>query len=624
MSRRPIQTLFAAFFVLVFLLPGTQSHAADLISHRSYLEDPARSITFEQAQTRIFTEYNGLLARGFTGSAHWIKLRIEPSTEATPDNTVILRIRPVYVDQIELYDPLSPTPGRPEISGSFKAFDQSKLGSLSHTFIIAAQPTAREVYLRITSVHSSLMHVEALTPKEFHLAELMQDTYYAVHITVQIILYLWVLMNWLLNRDALGRNFLIKQGIMIVHTFCVFGYHRLFFDQLIEPPLLDLYFCYLSVIVVMVATIYEYLFLKDYDFPSFFRWGIRGLIAWTIGDIVVMLLGYTQASLFSNSIAISICTPWLALTATFIRKKASDGANAYRISKFWIIIYYYLITVTLGITVWANAGIVIASILPLYTYVMYSTISGILMTLLIQYRFKKLSTENMQLSTSVALKDAQAAQERHLREEQERLMAMFSHEIRTPLATIRMALKSKTLHDHIGAIERSVIGVDTVIERALQMARLDGRKYEISKISTDLTDAIRGSAASCPSPKRIELTLPASSVANTDPAVLKIILSNLFDNACKYSAAGSAIKVHLTWIETMKCFRVSIANQPRKAGWPDKEMVFKKFYRSPYASSEAGTGLGLYVISGLAQSIDGYITYDPTPTDIVFAFYLPI
>jgi len=498
--------VICSILIGIFLI-FTESHAcqaSDLISQRAYWEDPSTLATFEQAKAQTYTNYSGLLARGFTHSAHWIKLRIEPLPEGSQDTTVVLRIRPVYIDHIELYDPLSAKPDQPSLSGSYTRFNKAELASLSYTFVIARHDSPRDVFLRIASAHSSLMYVEAMPNHDFYFAEWRQNTYYAIHLSTQIFLYIWVLISWLPFRDRLGGNFLMKQAVMILHTFCIFGYHRLVFDEILDPQTLEAIFLYLSVIVLPLAAYYEYRFLKDYDFPIVFEWGQRAIIFCSLANIVLIAFGYTRLALQSNSLEIAAITLWLALTATFIRQSSATKRQIFGIRKRWIVAYYYLIALALGVNVLANSGIFAASILPLYTYVMYSTISGVLMTILIQYRFKKMGEENRNLIQSTVLLDVRAGKERELREEQERLMSMLSHEIRTPLATIRMAIKSKSLERNIGAIERAVIGVDTVVERTLQMGRLEGRKYELERIRLDLAEQVISAGVSCNAPKRIK------------------------------------------------------------------------------------------------------------------------
>ena len=89
--------------------------------------------------------------------------------------------------------------------------------------------------------------------------------------------------------------------------------------------------------------------------------------------------------------------------------------------------------------------------------------------------------------------------------------------------------------------------------------------------------------------------------------MLTIVLSNLIDNACKYSAPNTPIQVSLE-LETKDgrdgCLW-TICNQVGQAGFPDPEKVFTKYYRSPHARRQSGSGLGLYLVKRLITLFQG-------------------
>lgn len=93
--------------LLLMLTMASLGWAADHIVERAYLEDASGELTLAQAQTQPWTPFTGVLARGYTSSAVWLRLRIAPQTNQ--DGKLILRIRPAILDHITLFDPyLSP------------------------------------------------------------------------------------------------------------------------------------------------------------------------------------------------------------------------------------------------------------------------------------------------------------------------------------------------------------------------------------------------------------------------------------------------------------------------------------------------------------------------------------
>jgi signal transduction histidine kinase len=68
---------------------------------------------------------------------------------------------------------------------------------------------------------------------------------------------------------------------------------------------------------------------------------------------------------------------------------------------------------------------------------------------------------------------------------------------------------------------------------------------------------------------------------------------------------------------------LEITNQVGPAGWPEADRVFEKYYRSPHARRQTGSGLGLYLVRHLTQAIGGQIAYKPSTSQIRFVLNLP-
>jgi len=91
-----------AFFNLVF------ASSVDHISERAYWTDTSGLAGIGQAQEQIFTPYQGVLSKGFTNAAIWVRLTIKPNTttaNADSADKLVLRIRPIYLDEIQLFEP---------------------------------------------------------------------------------------------------------------------------------------------------------------------------------------------------------------------------------------------------------------------------------------------------------------------------------------------------------------------------------------------------------------------------------------------------------------------------------------------------------------------------------------
>jgi signal transduction histidine kinase len=106
---------------------------------------------------------------------------------------------------------------------------------------------------------------------------------------------------------------------------------------------------------------------------------------------------------------------------------------------------------------------------------------------------------------------------------------------------------------------------------------------------------------------QLELNCPADITVETHPLGLKIILSNLLDNALKYSPLDSQIIIKVEEGGT----EISIRVQDDGPGIPEaeREKVFEKFYRGRNVQkSSPGNGLGLYMAHTLAASMGGVLS----------------
>jgi signal transduction histidine kinase len=185
-----------------------------------------------------------------------------------------------------------------------------------------------------------------------------------------------------------------------------------------------------------------------------------------------------------------------------------------------------------------------------------------------------------------------------------------------------MVLGAKTLTDDMkGEAERSIRDMNQIIQRCMQVERLNDQDVPGQRLACclaeELADIIRHTAQS----HRITLLTDARrTILETDPLLLRLIIANLIDNACKYSPADSPITMHLcaTPDQDPNRFAIRVVNLPGKAGWPEPQQVFQKYYRHPHAHEYTGSGLGLFLSARLAEQLSAELRYRPTAQEIVF------
>ena len=185
---------------------------------------------------------------------------------------------------------------------------------------------------------------------------------------------------------------------------------------------------------------------------------------------------------------------------------------------------------------------------------------------------------------------------------QRQLVQDASHELRTPLTSLRAnteLLERGTLSDadrtSILADMRAEVDELADLRAELSALAIDNRTTE-EPISIDLSDvaqevAIRASRRSG-APITVHTT-PGTTVV-VRPNQFERALSNLVDNAVKFTGDSSEIEIHVG------SFRVEVRDKGLGITDADKPLVFDRFYRATATRSMPGSGLGLSIVSQFA------------------------
>ena len=96
-----------------------------------------------------------------------------------------------------------------------------------------------------------------------------------------------------------------------------------------------------------------------------------------------------------------------------------------------------------------------------------------------------------------------------------------------------------------------------------------------------------------------------------DRALVRIAITNLVSNACRYSPAHTTVALK---IELMDGF-VNVRVQDQGPGIADSEkaQLFKRFFRGQHAQHLQGTGLGLYLVQAIAKRHGGSVSVRNLP-----------
>ena len=613
-------------------LGGLQvAHARDHIVERSWLEDPTGQLTWPQVQQQATQPFRETLSRGYGTEVVWLRLRVDPHADserpapAAQPEELVLSIRPSYLDEVVVFDPLV-TGGRVGAVGDLYHPRLDVMQGANFLMPIARGDAPRDIWLRLTSTSTRQIHVAALTRHELDALALRHNLLASLYLGVVLVLMVWGMANSLLQREGVMVAFVLMQLTAGLFGLSTSGILRVFWPLAWSAQALNTLGSVFSILVVLGGVLFHWRFLREFQ-PA--RWAmglLLGVLAFSGVNLVLLALGHVMLALQNNIFILLLAPPvCLVCAATGRAWGVAGGAGSPALARPILVMFYAVFLAIMVVSATTGLGWLPPTEWTLYISQLQTLVSSVLLMLMLQYRARLATQQRQQTLLNLEKTTLQVNYERHIREDQEKLMAMLAHEIKTPLATMHLRLDSEAKGGQ--AMRKAMRDMDGVIERCLQTLQIGDRRLAPRLQVCDLVGITQDAVMSCPQPEQVRLHLPPSLLVESDPQLLYLALSNLLENACKYSAPHTPIELHCSVVNALSdkpMAQWALSNQPGKAGWPDPVQVFDKYYRAPKAQRLSGTGLGLYLVKNLAQTLGGKIAYHPEPAVVRFVLTLPL
>jgi PAS domain S-box-containing protein len=218
-------------------------------------------------------------------------------------------------------------------------------------------------------------------------------------------------------------------------------------------------------------------------------------------------------------------------------------------------------------------------------------------------------------------------EERALEQIRQDLVSTVSHELRTPLAAIYgsaltlarddLELEEAMHNKLLEVIVEESARLAEIVNDLLLASQLDADRLELHVEDCDANALIAGilDAARTHLPAGVRLSLDAGGEdlprVHADEGQLRQVLTNLIDNAIKYSPSGGDVSVRIE--PTGKYVRFTVADEGLGIPAAEHERIFEKFYRldPDMTRGIGGTGLGLYISRELVRRVHGRIWVEP-------------
>lgn len=638
MLLRVVAIWKAAFLCLCFALAQPLAACAEDALHGSaFLEDPSSTLTIKDVQSAAidaqFKPFTGILNRGYSSSAFWIKLNIQPGSGPVQgrhlmvhgySNSLILRIQPSYLDEIALYDPVQ-SDQAPRLVGDRHPVPNDEYRSLNHNFTIFVGDQPRTVWLRLKTNSTSMIKVQALPLDQAVAKDATQNLWLGIFIGSLILFWGWGMTHWLAHHERVIGFLVLSQFLSLVFALAILGYLRFIFGEYLSPVFLDLFTMILALVSTAASVYFNIHFLVEYKPPRSALRMLRAMVWFLPVGLLLTGAGYARQAMHVNMLIVALA-PLVLLFATF-KSAIWDEPDAEPLfSKVSLVLFYGASVALLVVFVLPSLGVASSSDLALMTNPVYGFVTGLLIVAMMQRRAQSLSDKHIRAEGRLVLAQQTVAQETQHRKEQVQFMAMITHELKTPLSVVRLALGANNSSEKMKVrADQAIEDMSRVIDRCAWIDQLHEVEFVLNTSRFDIFDEVQRLIYVVNGSGRIKFAIGERPYQiTTDVRLLCTIVNNLLDNALKYSEAHSEVVVEVTPdVAPSAGLRVAVRNKPGDAGWPRPEKLFQKYYRSTGASRQTGSGLGLYQCAAIARRLGGEMRYASAQGWVVFELWLP-
>jgi len=590
--------------------------ATQIEVERAVWADPTGEARLEEVLGQAFQPAPTIVARGYQRGATWLRVTVPP-TAAEP---LWATLQPLYLDDLQLYSRqrgpdgrLGPWTMRQE--GDRFPFDSRERATLNYSLALdtsVTEPTVLYVRLRSTSTHA--LYVNVRTQASALQFEGLTLLWLGLYLGIVLVLAWMSTLRFFITRDILwAMNLCLQAGTVVLTLFYLGVVAKYFMPH--APQGVDSWMSTVLCGHLCLGMAYYAVFVKRFGAP---RWAVW-LYACTSLAFPLQLwwIWHEQARL-----AMSLNSN-LLLWSTFLGSIVTWLLRIEDTRLRWIVRWLFTAqTLYLIAFVLPLLGVGRMTFWHLYPALLINLFGSVMQHVVLTRR------DQLDREARGLLEREVAASQLLLQAKHDQLAAstsflsMLLHELKNPLASIRLAVLNMRRHGNglpaaqltrLEHIQEAVLGMDSVLDRCRQVDRLESGAWATSHTEVDLVELLAQCVAAHSEGHRVLLSAPSSLYAGVDVLGFQTLLGNLLDNALAYSPPESQIDLHLQTLTPdgqsghWLCLRVG--NAVGKAGLPDADRVFSKYYRAEGAHQRTGSGLGLYLVKSLVEREGGTISY---------------
>jgi two-component system sensor histidine kinase MprB len=196
-------------------------------------------------------------------------------------------------------------------------------------------------------------------------------------------------------------------------------------------------------------------------------------------------------------------------------------------------------------------------------------------------------------------------------EAQRHLVADASHELRTPISSLRANIQTLEQSERLPAAERESLRADilqqldeltSLVADIVELARgaKPGELVDDVRVDQIVEDVVARARARAPDGVSLEVRTE-STLVRGEPERIQRAVSNLVDNAIKWSPEDGTVEVELAG------GGLSVRDHGPGFAEADLPHIFERFYRADSARALPGSGLGLAIVRQAAEAHAGHV-----------------
>lgn len=201
------------------------------------------------------------------------------------------------------------------------------------------------------------------------------------------------------------------------------------------------------------------------------------------------------------------------------------------------------------------------------------------------------------------------------------IISNLSHEFKTPLSTIRSSSQlinkliikerfDKLNTNYTNRIEKAVDSLVNILNSILMVENTANDAYEVKLSTIDMKELIAAvleelEHADCKNASiKRDFSFTGEKI-KSDSRLIRLILSNLISNACKYSHPNG--EVLLIVVQSAEAIEITVSDNGIGMSEEDQEHIFRRFHRGANVASTEGTGIGMSIARRCLDALQGSI-----------------